>query len=61
MILTYVVGYSYDDNKRVVSYEEAQAWAQQQGLAYYEVNLKTGMNVLEVFTAMVNGIQGREP
>ena len=60
-ILTFIVGYCFDERKRVISYEEAQAWALTQGCAYYEVNLTTSNNVVEVITAMVNGIRERDP
>lgn len=39
-----------DDNARQVSREEAEAYAKECGLLFFEASAKTGANVGEVFT-----------
>ena len=39
-------------NKRMVEYEEAQAYAEDNGLLFMETSAKTAMNVNEIFLAI---------
>lgn len=39
-------------NKRCVEYEEAQAYAEENGLLFMETSAKTGTNVNEIFLAI---------
>lgn len=41
---------------RKVSTEEAKAYAEEEGLLFFETSAKTGHNVTEVFTAIANAI-----
>lgn len=41
---------------RKVSTEEAKAYAEEEGLLFFETSAKTGTNVTEVFTAIANAI-----
>ena len=41
---------------RKVSTASAQAYAEEEGLLFFETSAKTGMNVQEVFTAIANAI-----
>lgn len=41
---------------RKVSTAEAKAYAEEEGLLFFETSAKTGTNVLEVFTAIANAI-----
>ncbi|KJZ77050.1 hypothetical protein HIM_03371 [Hirsutella minnesotensis 3608] len=43
-------------NARKVSTEEAQAYAEEESLLFFETSAKTGHNVSEVFTAIANAI-----
>ncbi|KAI7188045.1 hypothetical protein KC363_g5641 [Hortaea werneckii] len=46
-----------DDTKtRKVSVQEAQAFADEEGLLFFETSAKSGLNVNEVFTAIANAI-----
>ncbi|KAI7279450.1 hypothetical protein KC345_g5345 [Hortaea werneckii] len=46
-----------DDNKtRKISVQEAQAYADEEGLLFFETSAKSGLNVNEVFTAIANAI-----
>lgn len=60
-MLVYIVGFTYGAEERAISFEEANAWAQRHGCAYYEVNFGTGQNVVEVFMEMANDVREREP
>jgi len=44
------------DGARKVSTEEAQAYADEESLLFFETSAKTGHNVTEVFTAIANAI-----
>lgn len=39
-------------NKRMVEYDEAQAYAEENGLLFMETSAKTAMNVNEIFLAI---------
>lgn len=39
-------------NKRMVEFEEAQAYAEENGLLFMETSAKTAMNVNEIFLAI---------
>jgi len=41
---------------RKISTEEAQTYAEEEGLLFFETSAKTGYNVTEVFTAIANAI-----
>jgi Ras-related protein Rab-5C len=41
---------------RKVSTEESKAYAEEEGLLFFETSAKTGHNVSEVFTAIANAI-----
>lgn len=41
-----------DESKRQVTTEEAQAYAKEAGLLFFETSAKTGQNVTELFTAI---------
>ena len=41
---------------RKISTEEAQTYAEEEGLLFFETSAKTGHNVTEVFTAIANAI-----
>lgn len=41
---------------RQITTEEARAYAEEEGLLFYETSAKTGHNVQEVFTAIANAI-----
>lgn len=43
-------------NARKVSTEEAQSYAEEEGLLFFETSAKSGHNVTEVFTAIANAI-----
>ncbi len=45
-----------EESVRKVSTEEAKAYADEEGLLFYETSAKTGHNVSEVFTAIANAI-----
>ena len=45
-----------DEPKRKVKKEEAQAFAEEEGLLFFETSAKTGLNVAEVFAAVANAI-----
>ncbi|GAB1735143.1 hypothetical protein NU219Hw_g211t1 [Hortaea werneckii] len=46
-----------DDTKtRKISVQEAQAYADEEGLLFFETSAKSGLNVNEVFTAIANAI-----
>ncbi|KAA6407977.1 MAG: vacuolar sorting-associated 21 [Lasallia pustulata] len=45
-----------DEDARKVSTREAQAYAEDEGLLFFETSAKTGVNVQEVFTAIANAI-----
>lgn len=42
--------------KRKVKKEEAQSFAEEEGLLFFETSAKTGLNVAEVFAAVANAI-----
>ncbi|KKA26853.1 hypothetical protein TD95_002456 [Thielaviopsis punctulata] len=44
------------DNARKISTDEAQDYAKEEGLLFFETSAKTGFNVAEVFTAIANAI-----
>ena len=45
-----------DTGKRKVKKEEAQKFAEEEGLLFFETSAKTGQNVAEVFAAVANAI-----
>jgi Ras-related protein Rab-5C len=45
-----------DADARKISTAEAKAYADEEGLLFFETSAKTGMNVPEVFTAIANAI-----
>lgn len=45
-----------DGDARKVSTEEAQSYAEEESLLFFETSAKTGHNVTEVFTAIANAI-----
>lgn len=47
--------------KRMVEYEEAQAYAQDNGLLFMETSAKTAMNVNEIFLAIAKKLPKNEP
>jgi len=48
-------------NKRMVEYEEAQAYAEDNGLLFMETSAKTAMNVNEIFLAIAKKLPKNEP
>ncbi|XP_043233545.1 ras-related protein Rab-5B-like [Amphibalanus amphitrite] len=48
-------------NKRMVEYEEAQAYAEDNGLLFMETSAKTAMNVNEIFLAIAKKLPKSEP
>ena len=51
-----VGGASQDGKARKVTTEEAGAFAEDEGLLFFETSARTGYNVTEVFTAIANAI-----
>ncbi|KAF3770215.1 Rab5-like protein ypt51 [Cryphonectria parasitica EP155] len=51
-----VAGADDGGDARKVSTEEAKAYAEEEGLLFFETSAKTGHNVTEVFTAIANAI-----
>lgn len=48
-------------NKRMVEYDEAQAYAEDNGLLFMETSAKTAMNVNEIFLAIAKKLPKSEP
>ncbi|XP_037094859.1 ras-related protein Rab-5B-like [Pollicipes pollicipes] len=48
-------------NKRMVEYEEAQTYAEDNGLLFMETSAKTAMNVNEIFLAIAKKLPKSEP
>jgi small GTP-binding protein len=48
-------------NKRVVDYEDAQTYANEQGLLFLETSAKTAMNVNEIFLAIAKKLPKTDP
>ncbi|CAG9760429.1 unnamed protein product [Ceutorhynchus assimilis] len=49
------------DNKRMVEYEEAEAYADVNGLLFMETSAKTAVNVNDIFLAIANKLPKNEP
>ncbi|TGZ82962.1 ras family protein [Ascodesmis nigricans] len=45
-----------EENRRAISTQEAKAYAEEEGLLFYETSAKTGENVQTVFEAIANAI-----
>ena len=55
-LFIYLIGNKNDlEQKRQVSYEEAQSFAMERNLPYIEVSAKTGDNIKKLFDEMVKG------
>jgi Ras-related protein Rab-5C len=52
-------GTKTDKPKRVVKEEEAQRYAQQRGLTYFETSASTGDNVDDVFSFLLDSVVAR--
>eukprot|EP00826_Nyctotherus_ovalis_P066415 TRINITY_DN980_c0_g3_i1.p1 TRINITY_DN980_c0_g3~~TRINITY_DN980_c0_g3_i1.p1 ORF type:complete len:201 (-),score=57.13 TRINITY_DN980_c0_g3_i1:127-729(-) len=59
-ILIVLVGNKIDINKRETEYEEADRFAKEYGLKYFEVSAKEGVGVDEMFTAVASELLKKE-
>ena len=48
-MLIYIVGFTMGGEQKI-SFEEANAWARDQGCTFFEIDLETGRNVQKIIS-----------